>query len=227
MIRNLIALFIFATIACGTPAIDDIGKSMQAFVSNPVFNPEDGFNEPFLCSGLFGPYDPFSVGQGYPVHGWCAWQPRAGFTTVGLSDCVGIPPVGTVDIWSGTNFTGACARVNGASVWDWPHVAVNGWNAVRMFKTDPVWTSIKSFELGTSSTSAMLFLFYMDLTSDDPRHANPTGGPYDVGNSFFCAGHTGSAAEHRQFCGISHLGIYSASGWTDTKRISAFEVIPE
>lgn len=208
MIKKLFLILIFWTMSCGV----DVSTT---YTEQAISNPQDGITQPWICSPFT--YDPFVTG--WPAHGWCKWQPDAstGLTPTAVSFCSGIPDAGQIDIWSGRIFTGRCARITIPSTWDFTHVAVNGWNSVSS-QRGILPMNIFSFELGSQPAdinhphAATYFIF-----SQGPSLENSV--------SFYCTGHTGDQIEHRKYCGISNLGIYSFAGWTDNSHIASFQVI--
>jgi hypothetical protein len=129
-----------SVISCGEPQPDEknVSESSQA-VSNP-----------YQC---VNGYDP--IAQPWPTHGWCTFQPNPsiGPPPPGVGPCdLNVPPfAGQVDLYTGDNFTGQCARITGPAFNDWTQFALNGWNAHLFggfFKT-----TIRSMMVGSTGAS--------------------------------------------------------------------------
>lgn len=151
-----LTLCLVAPIGCGAPPATEATAVTQSDLSAP-----------WLCAP--STYDPLLLSNGgWPTVGWCQWQPSstAGTLPPSVSKCdtdpvypKGTPPSGSVDVFSGVNLTGGCARVAGGVgqnvLWDFAHVVVNGWDSFKPASGDKpaVSTWIHSVAIGNRRTS--------------------------------------------------------------------------
>lgn len=125
--KLLFVVVLGLTLGCGPLDSEDVGVARQA-----------------VGQSCLNGYNPFQ--QGWPVHGFCNWMP--GLNGTASLGCNGQLLAGEANVYSAPSGTQSCAKFSAQTSVEWPSVAYDGWNAVKIFDTKSAPVLIRSVRLG-------------------------------------------------------------------------------